>query len=464
VNCLRSRFFVLAVLFSVSLLNSAAAPPKAKAPLAAAFSPGGERLPVPEITPWENDPRNYDWKIIARALHVRDLRVRQWPTAYNIAGEPERIKRRLKSQLHAAGYKVKDTALRWNTTGNLPASSSFRAQRGTEVLAGLWTSNGSYLFLYWGHQTPRTAAQIRNDNLIAAALAGKEAAAKNLLQQGADPRAIDYGGDSVLEIAAAFHRVNILRYLLAARTASISAADVGAALDIAAGSGDADAVQVFLDAGATRPQIDAALLVAARYYDGTKTAKRLAPRASQTGIDNALILAAFVEEWRGSAIQYPDTVEVLLKHSPSQNALDQALIAAAYDDEARLVPVLLKAGAGVEARDAEGKTALMRTAGDFYYDALQQNVRFLLEAGADIEARDKEGNTPLIVATRQNWHQTIAFLLKHGADPTARNASGQTALYWLARRVENLKWNSPEAEQFRALAQQLRDEISRRSR
>ena len=393
------------------------------------FSLSGERLPV-TTRDVLGDPRNERWQDIARVLRVRDLRVYQWPSAYNVAGGAERQKRKTLAQLKIAGYHVEQVTWHWDVAGYPPSFSGFRAKRGNEILSALWTSNGSYLFLYWGHPAPITPAGKRDDGLIAAVIAGHESDAKEFLKQGANPNAVDYGGDSVLVLAAVNHRARIVAQLFTsrkARSANAPAPDFSAAMKIAGAANDTATLQVFLNAGASPTQIGDALQVATS-YGAVKAAKLIAPQAPQESIDRALVTAAFVEEWRGSPIQYPAVVELLIPYKPSQSALDAALVAAAEDDEANIVPILLAAGANVEARNSGGDTALLRAAADPHYNAPQPAVHTLLNSGADPNARDKKGNTALMIAAIANGPPTVALLLSHGADPTARNNNKETAL------------------------------------
>ncbi len=455
-------WLLLAILTMTAEVTSAAPAPKKKSTLSlkVPFLLKGERLPITTLSD-STYIRNERWREYARALRVRDLRVYDWPYAYNVAGGAERQKRKTVADLKAVGYKVETVTWHEYEGSYPPPLSGFRAKRGKEVISALWSNNGSHLFLYWGHEVLLTPEIKRDDELIQAVAEGNTDEVEIALKRGANPRAMDYSGDSILVIAAALQHAKIVRQLLEARKANsdharsghTSSDDIASAMNIAASRDDVTTLQTLLDSGVTSSQIGNALQIAAS-GGAENTAKLLAPRAPRESVGKALVTAALVEIWRGSSIQYPAIVELLIPHHPPQSALDAALVSAAEDDDANIVPLLLAAGANVEAQNSRGETALMRAAADPYYSGTQPALEALLNVGANPNVRDKSGNTALFIAVAQNGSQTVELLLKHGADPKIRNKNGQTAVDWaqmLSKTSEKHRQN-----EYLAIAQILR--------
>ena len=181
------------------------------------FLSASERLPITQNVTDEGDVRNDEWQNVARLLQVRDLRVYDWPSAYNKAGVAEEQQGRTLHELGAAGYRVEK--FNWDLS-SWDKTTEFEAHRGNEVLSAMWRNNGSHLFLYCGHQVPQTPFDKRNDDLIEAVISGQEPKVQEVLKQGADPRALDYSGDSVLSLAASGGKPGIVKQLLAARKAA----------------------------------------------------------------------------------------------------------------------------------------------------------------------------------------------------------------------------------------------------
>lgn len=408
----------------------------------------GERLPIATYDE-EGDPRNLGWEDIARLLRVRDLRVQSWQGAGIVEWQKKIVLQRLK----VAGYLVQEWKLNdWRET------TGFEAQRKSERLPALWWNGSWDFYLYWGHQVPQTPAQKRDDDLMAAAIDGESQKVRALLKQGANPRAVDYAGTSILIQTVREGHAEIVGQILAARKTRPQAtpsADFDQALQLAALREDAATLRAFVNAGATPPQIGAALQVAAS-GGAPESVKLLLPDAPQAFADAALVTASLVEIRSGRAIQYPDIVKLLLTRKPSQAALDAALISATEGDEARIVPVLLAAGADVHARNEQGETALIRAATYYWYDAGQPDVRALLDAGADANARDMNGDTALLKAAVGNEPKTIQLLLSRGADAKAQNIKGESVMSLLQTRIANLKRDTPEKTQLEEIVELLK--------
>ena len=387
--------------------------------------PAGQRLPLPPegADGQEGQFRNADWAQMSRDLRVRDLRVYDWPSAYNKAGEAEKQQDLVVGRLRRAGYQVQNfTWQGYNPTD----TEGFEAHRGGETLSAMWRANGSYLLLYWGHQVTETTAQKRDDELLEAVVAQDVARVQVALQAGANPDAIDYSGESVLSLAANTGKIPVVKALLQAQRMTNRASEpklkLGKWLNFAAERDDTELLQLFMARGATPAQIGDALQTSAA-HGATKCATLLLPHAPRAWVNSALWQAAFVEEWRGSAIQYPDIVKLLLTRKPDKRALDVALLrVAGFDDQGIVVPLLLEAGANPNASDEKGETALIHALND--YDP--NTVSNLLKAGADPNTKNAEGTPALVLALGTPFD--FDELLKNGANPNTQTKSGQTAL------------------------------------
>ncbi len=426
----------------VALIHSLEAAPKS-AIVAPNPLPLGQRLPMPPegIDGIEGQFRNYQWEKMARDLRVRDLRVYDWPQAYNKVGEAGKQQSLVIERLRRAGYKVQ----KFEWTGYNPADTEgFEAYRVGETLAAMWRNNGSHLLLYWGHQAPATPAQKRDDELLQAAAAEDVARAKTALLRGANPNALDYSGESVLSLAANTGNIPIVKALLRAQQTAPGAAgtklNIGDWLKFAVARDDTDLLRLFLAKGATPNQIGAALQEAAA-RGARKCAPLLIEHAPRAWINSALWQAAFVEEWRGSAIQYPDIVKLLLTRKPDKSALDVALLrVAGFDDQGIVVPLLLEAGADPNASDEQGETALIHALKD--YDP--NSVRNLLKAGADPNAKSARGTPALVMALGTPFD--LDELLKYSPDLSARTKSGATALDFARNTLESLTKKAAQKE------------------
>lgn len=451
-----SRFILCATLFfSITPIpvQSKPKPATTKKP----FSLGGEKLPVAELSDWEGDVSNNNWQEIAQVLRVRDLRVYDWRSAYNGAGEAERQKKRTLRELKAAGYAITEFKWDWHSSG-YPPTTGFRARRGKETLSAIWGSNGSHLFLYWGHEVPQTMARQRDDKLIAAAIGGQTSEVEKLLKSGANSSAVDYAGASVLMLAVVNKNSAIAEQLLAAlkpQSSLANSSNVTNAFKRASAQNDLKMVQVFLDAGVSPRQIDEAFFVAATSFGTTEMTRKLLPMASSEAVDKALIPAAYSGDFRGSSIQFPEVVQILLKRKPSQSALNAALIAASQNDESHLVGVLLMAGADVETRDSEGQTVLLHAAR--WGRVLNLDMKQILQHGANPNARDNAGNTVLMwAAIGEESLSNTELLLSRGADPKVRNKARQTAIDWVQQKMAKLPASSREVMNYLQTRQLLK--------
>jgi hypothetical protein len=168
------------------------------------------------------------------------------------------------------------------------------------------------------------------------------------------------------------------------------------ALREAASNGQADVVNILLDAGVA---------------------------AKSDGGNRALIAAAI----DGNA----EIVQDLLDRGADANARtgsdkdeldDSALMLAARHGHLEVIKALLAKGAKVDDRNRFGETALMQA----MLAEFPEIVRLLVAKGSDVNARDVNGQTALMLAGDDQ--ETIETLLNLGADFKASDTSGTPAL------------------------------------
>ncbi len=96
---------------------------------------------------------------------------------------------------------------------------------------------------------------------------------------------------------------------------------------------------------------------------------------------------------------------------------------------AKSAKLLLLLGANVELRNLSGNTPLHTAV--LHQDQL--GVKMLYEYGASLEARDNTGMTPLLLSTRKNYWEISQLLIELGADYNTRDDRGNTPLHEAVR-------------------------------
>ena len=182
-----------------------------------------------------------------------------------------------------------------------------------------------------------------------------------------------------------------------------------------AASRHGDALQVFIDAGASKhdqEDKDLALVQAADSGD-VSSVRALIGYGANPNVDLSKLIVT--ESGGGMTMQGQGAGSVLIK--------------AAHSGNPDMVREILRYHPNLEAKDREGKTAIF-AAGDYLNTdkdgARVECIRLLIQAGANVNARDDDGNTPL--------HETFLTdveeeLLRLGANVNAQNSDGETPIF-----------------------------------
>lgn len=247
------------------------------------------------------------------------------------------------------------------------------------------------------------------------------AAARRLLEQGANIEARGWNGCTPLLLAAENSRGSIAKMLLE-RGANASAKDEqgDTVLMLAARAGNVDLVQELLRRGASQDERTRALFEALHggpvgivLVQGKDTAPAELP----------------ADPWHLTARLLLDTGLDLEARDEEGNT---PLMAAANYAQTEVVQMLLRRGADVKARDNRGFTALMGAACECALATMNSgydSVKLLLDAGSDVNARANDGSTALILAAGGFGDvATLKLLVERGANPNLRNKKGETAL------------------------------------
>jgi ankyrin repeat protein len=216
---------------------------------------------------------------------------------------------------------------------------------------------------------------------------GKEAAARLLIERGADLRATDRDGDTALHVAAESDLPGIARVLLEKGADPAARNRWGyTAIDVALSEGHQDAVEVLLSGG-TRSK----LCVAAGLQD------------------------------LGRVTELLDGGESVKSRG---NLGETALHWAVRRESIELTKLLIERGAEIDAVDDRGETPLW-----WACDDISEDMAALLVAwGADPNAKDKEGRAPLHSLLERGGRELVRILVESGADLNLKDAKGLTPL------------------------------------
>lgn len=292
--------------------------------------------------------------------------------------------------------------------------------------------------------------------LMAAAARDSQQLVPMLLAAGAKAsiNAKAKGGQTALLYATASWgnrdlRLERIKTLIAAGAKINEADEVGQTpLMLAAKTGDLDAVQALLHAGAIASsevktkEGQTTLIYALTGYGGAQAGDStgaiikalIAAGASVNDVDShgrSALVYACGAQWYHSPL--PEAVTHLITAGANVNAVDEdgqtALILAAQAESLATAEALLKAGAtaSIDVKDKKGRTALLHALSRTYV-SVSPVALALISAGANVNVVDESGQTPLMFAVQQGSDQTIKMLLKAGASIDTEDQLGRTAL------------------------------------
>ncbi|WP_340649151.1 ankyrin repeat domain-containing protein [Pseudoxanthomonas winnipegensis] len=282
---------------------------------------------------------------------------------------------------------------------------------------------------------PAAAGPAQEAALYEAARSGRVERALELIEAGANPRALPppdaRDQRSLAVLAAVLPDLRLLRTLIA-KGIDLNQAHAGMTPLLAATRdswhGRPDAVTTLLTNGADPRQADregnTALHHAARSSDPGVAALLRDAAAELDALNHdgitPLGIACVAGNWR--------LAKFLLERGarPEPAGGQPVLLAAAAteEDDAAGVQLLLKHKAKVDARGAHGRSALHEAALAGHAEILAA----LLAAGASVDARDEAGATPWLEAARSGRVAALDTLAAAGADLAAVDARGRNAL------------------------------------
>ncbi|MCP4409846.1 MAG: hypothetical protein GY807_19295 [Gammaproteobacteria bacterium] len=296
----------------------------------------------------------------------------------------------------------------------ISACTSSAEEKGTEEIPTVETVTEAA-------PTPEVITESADEQLFNAIIANDIASAKQGLDAGANPDALNSAGVSVLLSAirgAKSGSTDIIKLLLEfGADANGTDEDGNPLLPQLARAGNVEVVQLLLDAGA-----DVNVTMNARTPNGTIL--RQSPALMHATIGN-----------------HVEVVEFLIANGADLNQTDAtyndtALHAAAWINYVEIIKVLLNSGADPNPVNIyeESPTPLYYAIESDSFEAFQT----LVEGGVDVDFQSKLGLTPLmkVMITRNRSDpvmEMVVILLDGGADPNVQDNSGKTALHHAAR-------------------------------
>jgi ankyrin repeat protein len=271
------------------------------------------------------------------------------------------------------------------------------------------------------------AASLRQPAMVAA-----------LLHSGADARAADADGVTVLEYAAVGADAQSLQLLIEAG-ANPNQRDIYGHTPLmqAAGAGNLDAARTLLDHGALTYPLDtagsSALTLAQSRLKDPEAAKAMADLLASHGapaggknrpVDDAYLDAVHAGDQAGaeSALGKGADVNARRKFTMDKGFGEPTALAVPYP---KLLAYLLDHGADINAASDYGFNALHVAAGR---PGNHESLELLVKRGADINRPNRNGQTPIAIAVNDNQPSTVELLLRLGAKPTGTGPGGLSLL------------------------------------
>lgn len=298
--------------------------------------------------------------------------------------------------------------------------------------------------------------------LFAAAGRGDAAMVKLLGAKGADAKARDANGESVLHVAARSPHGAKAIDALAALGADVNARNANnwTPLAVAADSGHNDAALRLVARGAdinARLDEGRTALIAAELNDARDFAHLLISKGADVNAQDAEGIAAL----HVAATKDLKEVQLLVAKGAAVNARTvDGRTPLFYAGDKEVAAFLIAKGADVNARNDKGLTPLHLAAlggrkdvaellvakgadvnartinakGALFFAGNADTAAFLIAKGADVNARASDDNTPLHDAAAKSHKDVVELLLAHGADVNAHNKEGYTPLSYARSR------------------------------
>jgi ankyrin repeat protein len=243
-----------------------------------------------------------------------------------------------------------------------------------------------------------------NTSLHLAAHRGNLDCMKRLLELGADLKAQDSNGASVLQAAAAGGHLTVVSFLLAKGLDPSQRNQHGVGpLHRAAMNGHMDVIDALIEAGTD---------VNARDSRGHGP------------------LWWALERGQGEA-----SLRLLKRGADPEGTDGDTVLAAASRNQRATLELMLAMGSSLQVTDADGLTPLHLAA---FYRGTHENsdtIRYLLERDAAVDAVSHNGLTPVHQAARSGNLEAFRLMLEHGGDATREDGSGKTPVDYAARVV-----------------------------
>ncbi len=243
--------------------------------------------------------------------------------------------------------------------------------------------------------------------LMYAALSPRDdpAAAKYLIEKGADAGAQDFQGYSALSIAENHGKEELANFLK-----SLPAA------------GDPRAAYLYYALGALASLLILKIAIAKLFKKSetrSSNKKKNDPKPPVKTPEPVKVEKNVVDLFEAVAREDLETLKRLIAEGGNPDSLDQAgrslLSAAACRGLDNIIAFLIESKVNVNFQDSSGKTALMFAVGS----SPIATVRLLIGAGADVNLRDNEGRSAYAIASDKKNIKILNLLKAAGADEAA---------------------------------------------